>query len=66
MLFRSHVFWAARSLRLPAEVFRKKGKEMHISVGDIITPEEQAKYRENPATLGKFLRERTYALRSFK
>ena len=61
-----HVFWAARSLRLPAEVFRKKGKEMHISVGDIITPEEQAKYRENPATLGKFLRERTYALRSFK
>ena len=64
--FLGHACWPARSLRLPAEVFRKVGKEMHISIGDVITPEQQALYRESPATLGKFLRDQTYALRSLK
>lgn len=64
--FLGHACWPARSLRLPAEVFRKVGKEMHISIGDVITPEQQALYRESPATLGKFLRDKTYALRSLK
>lgn len=61
-----HICWPARSLRLPAEVFRKNGKEMHISVGDVISVEEQEPYRKDAATLGAFLRERTYALRNQK
>lgn len=64
--FLGHVCWPARSLRLPAEVFRKVGKEIHVSIGDIITPEQQLPYRESPATLGQFLRDKTYALRSLK
>ena len=59
-----HICWPARSLRLPAEVWRKVGKEMHVSIGDPITLEQQMPYRENPETLGAFLREKTYALRS--
>ena len=58
-----HICWPARPLRLPAEVFRKCGKTIHVSIGDIITPEEQAPYRESAETLGAFLREKTYALR---
>lgn len=58
-----HICWPARSLRLPAEVFRKCGKTIHVSIGDIITPEEQAAHRESPEALGEYLREKTYALR---
>ncbi len=64
--FLGHACWPARSLRLPAEVFRKNGKEIHVSVGDPISVEEQARHKESPATLGAFLRERTYALRALK
>lgn len=56
------VCWQARTLRLPAEVFRKTGKKMHVSIGEPISVEEQKKY-DSPEALGKFLRERTYALR---
>ena len=55
-----HICWPARSLRLPAEVFRKVGTEIHISVGDPISPAEQALHAVTPETLGKFLREKTY------
>ena len=58
-----HICWPARSLRLPAEVFRKVGTEMHISVGTPITPAEQAAHGATPEELGAFLRERTFALR---
>lgn len=58
-----HICWPARSLRLPAEVFRKVGTEMHISVGTPISPAEQAAHGATPEELGAFLRERTYALR---
>lgn len=64
--FLGHVCWPARSLRLPAEVFRKRGKEIHISIGQPITVEEQAAHNGSPEELGKFLRERTYALRKLK
>lgn len=57
------VCWPARSLRLPAEVFRKVGKELHVSIGNPISVEEQAAHDSSPEELGKFLRERTYALR---
>lgn len=57
------VCWPARSLRLPAEVFRKVGKELHVSIGNPISVEEQAAHDSSPEELGKFLRERTYTLR---
>lgn len=61
-----HLCWPVRSLMLPREVVRKMGKEIHVSIGDPITVEEQAAHRESANTLGAFLRERTYALRSLK
>lgn len=64
--FLGHACWPARSLRLPAEVFRKVGSTMHISVGKPISVEEQAAHKESAVELGKFLRERTYALRANK
>ncbi len=60
--FLGHACWPARSLRLPAEVFRKVGKELHISVGDPISPAEQALHNSSPEELGKFLRSKTYEL----
>lgn len=59
------ISWKLRTLRLPAEVFRKKGKTFHISIGDPISVEEQAKYK-TPEELGKFLKERTYSMRKWK
>ncbi len=64
--FLGHACWPARSLRLPAEVFRKVGTEMHISVGVPISPEEQAMHSQTPEALGDFLRQRTYELKKFK
>lgn len=61
-----HICWPARSLRLPAEVFRKTGKTIHISVGQPISVEQQAEHAQTPETLGAFLREQTYNLRKFK
>lgn len=63
--FLGHACWPARSLRLPAEVFRKRGKSIHVSVGRPVTVEEQA-VASGPEELGRLLRERTYALRANK
>lgn len=60
--FLGHACWPARSLRLPAEVFRKVGTEMHISVGTPISPAEQTTYGTSPEAIGTYLRERTYEL----
>ncbi len=56
------VCWQARSLRLPAEVFRKNGKEIHVSVGNPISVEDQARF-DTAEALGAYLREKTYELR---
>ena len=61
-----HICWPARSLRLPAEVFRKVGHEMHVSIGEPISVEDQAAHGASPEELGKYLRERTYQLRDRK
>ena len=61
--FLGHAFWQARSLRLPAEVFRKVGKTLHISVGDPISVEEQLANSSDAKSLGTYLRAKTYALR---
>ena len=62
--FLGHVCWPARSLRIPAEVFRKLHSTMHISVGAPISPEEMAAHGSTPEEIGRFLRERTYALKA--
>ncbi len=60
------VCWPARSLRLPAEVFRKTGKEIHVSVGTPISVDEIAAHSATIEELGSFLRNRTYQLRDNK
>lgn len=60
--FLGHACWPLRSAMLPRELFSKRGKPMHISVGKPIMPEEQAQFKGDSAALGQFLRERTYAL----
>ncbi len=58
--------WQLRTLRLPSEVFRKKGSTMHITVGDPITVEQQLAHADTVEELGKFLKDKTYALRQCK
>ncbi len=57
--------WRLRTLRLPREVFSHCGETYHISVGDIITVEEQAKY-QSVEEFGKFLRNATYSMKERK
>lgn len=56
------ISWQLRTLRLPAEVFRRKGDTIHVSVGNIITPEELKAHSATDEELGLWLREQTYAL----
>lgn len=60
------VCWQLRTLRLPSEVWRKCNTTLHISVGQPISPEEQARHQGSLEEFGKFLKERTYALRTLK
>lgn len=64
--FLGHACWPARSLRLPAEVFRKNGKELHISVGQPVSVEEQMQHHGSAEELGLYLRQKTYDLKRFK
>lgn len=51
--------WRVRLLRLPAEVFNKRGKLTRIALGEIISPEELLKY-EDIDELIDFLRNKVY------
>ena len=55
--------WPLRTLLLPREVVKKCGEEIHVTIGDPITLEQQMPYRESAETLGAYLRQQTYALR---
>lgn len=57
--------WRLRTLRLPREVFLRRGKEIHVSIGQPIPADVQARYPD-VEQLGKFLREQTYKLRAIK
>lgn len=59
------VSWQLRTLRLPAEVFRKKNATLHISVGDPIPFEEIEKY-DDLDQLGEFLKAKTFEMRKLK
>lgn len=60
------VCWQLRTLRLPSEVFRKKGKTLHVSIGEPISVEEQLQHSNTVEELGKYLKEKTYALSKCK
>jgi len=53
--------WRIRLLRLPTEVFNKKGQQPRIAIGNIISPEEQKQFTD-PKTLGRFLRKTVYEM----
>ena len=51
--------WKVRLLRLPSEVFNKRGKRTRIAFGEIITPEQQAEFTDIDK-FGDFLRNKVY------
>lgn len=55
------ISWKVRLLRLPGEVFNKKGQVQSISIGKIISPEEQ-NHIEDINEFGLFLRHKVYEL----
>ena len=60
----SKVFgWQFRNLRLCHELYNKRGKEMIITFGDPVMPEEIDQFGEETARLGEFLKAKTYALK---
>jgi putative hemolysin len=53
--------WKIRLLRLPSEVFNKKGKTARVALGEIITPEEQKNYKNKDINeFSDFLRNKVY------
>ncbi|MCM1116878.1 MAG: lysophospholipid acyltransferase family protein [Pseudoflavonifractor sp.] len=56
------ISWQLRTLRLPAEVFRKAHSTIHITVGQPITVEEQQAHSATPSELGEYLKSKTYEL----
>lgn len=60
------VSWQLRTLRLPAEVFRKHDTVLRVSVGEPISVEEQKQHQGSVEEFGEFLKSKTYALRKWK
>lgn len=56
-------FWQLRTLRHPAEVFRKRHKTFHITVGNPISVEEQKLHMGSQKEFGEYLCNETYKLR---
>jgi putative hemolysin len=48
-------------LRLPTEVFNKRGQKPRIGIGDLISVREQEKFTD-AAALGEFLRQAVYTM----
>ncbi len=57
--------WRLRTLKLPSEVFRRKGDTFRISVGQPILPEVIAQHTV-PEELGTYLKRQTYAMKQWK
>ena len=60
------ISWKLRTLRLPGEVFNKKGRTMHITVGEPISVADQQAHAATPEELCAYLKQKTYELRSWK
>lgn len=58
------ISWQLRTLRLPAEVFRKRGTVIRATVGDPISPEEIIAHNGSTEQLGEYLKHQTYRLRN--
>ena len=56
--------WRLRTLKLPSEVFRRKGDTFRISVGHPILPETLAQH-PTADELGTFLKQQTYAMKQW-
>lgn len=54
--------WRIRLLRLPSEVFNKRGKTIRLSIGNIISPEEQDEFNDLD-DFRQFLRNKVYVLK---
>lgn len=54
--------WRVRLLRLPAEVFNKRGRTMRIAIGQPISVDRQKEYGRDVAALREFLRSSVYEL----
>lgn len=54
--------WQVRNLRLCHELYNKNGKEMVITLGDPIMPEEFNHFEGNTRQLGEYLKAKTYLL----
>lgn len=52
--------WRVRLLRLPAEVFNKRGRMMRVGIGPVISVEEQKRFGTDIGAFRAFLRERVY------
>lgn len=52
--------WRIRLLRLPGEVFNKRGKTMHVMIGPVISVEEQKRFGNDIENFAAFLRSRVY------
>lgn len=52
--------WRIRLLRLPAEVFNKRGRMMRVGIGPVISVEEQKRFGTDIGAFRAFLRERVY------
>ena len=57
--------WRLRTLRLPVEVFNKKGYNFRVSVGEPISPDTMAQY-STPEQLGAFLKQETYKMKKWQ
>lgn len=60
------VSWQLRTLRLPAEVFRRKNDTLHVSIGEPISVEEQQAHASSVEELGRYLKMKTYELKKWK
>lgn len=55
--------WKVRLLRLPSEVFNKKGKSVRVALGPLITPEQQMQY-DSLKEFTEYLRSSIYDLKN--
>ena len=53
--------WRVRLLRLPSEVFNKRGRRTRIGIGEMITPEQQSQFKDVDG-FRAFLRSTVYNL----
>ncbi len=53
--------WRVRLLRLPSEVFNKRGSQHRIGIGELISVEEQSNLPD-PSSLGEYLRKKVYEM----